>query len=71
VLPTAHLCTIEDGEPIHWPDMTLQNEMTSFEYVQYKVCVRRPLSLVNFTEQVVIRLSQTSTRVTCALEETA
>ena len=68
MLAVQYLCTVEDGEPIRWPHMTLQNELTSFEFVQYIVCVRRPLTLTTFDERVVIRLSQTSTRVTLALE---
>lgn len=68
-LAVAQLQTIEDGEPIHWPAMSLECEATSFEFIQYKVSVRCPHLLTNFKEQVVIRLSQTSTRVTVALEE--
>jgi len=60
--------TIEDSEPVRWPGMTLHNEDTSFEFVRYEVSVRRPYSLTDFNPRLVIRLSQTSTRVTCALE---
>jgi hypothetical protein len=60
--------TVEDGEPTRWPGMTLHHEHTSFEFVRYEVSVRRPWSCADFDPKLVIRLSQTSTRVTCALE---
>lgn len=64
----THCQTIEDAEPIRWPGMTLHHEHTSFEFVRYEVSVRRPFSCADFERRLVIRLSQTSTRVTCALE---
>ena len=64
----AHAQTVEDVEPRALPDMTLHHEYTSFEYVQYKVSVRCPWRLTHFEQRLLIRLSQTSTRVTCALE---
>ena len=60
--------TIEDGEPNRWPGMTLHHEDTSFEFIRYEVSVRRPFSCADFDVRLILRLSQTSTRVTCALE---
>ena len=60
--------TVEDSDPIRWPGMSLHHENTSFEFVRYEVSVRRPYALTDFDQQLIIRLSQTSTRVTCALE---
>ncbi len=63
-----HFQTIEDGEPVRFPLMTLHHEDTSFEFVRYEVSVRRPYSCADFNVRLIIRLSQTSTRITCALE---
>ena len=60
--------TIEDAEPVRWPGMSLHHENTLYEFVRYEVSVRRPYALTDFDRRLVIRLSQTSTRVTCALE---
>jgi len=60
--------TVEDADPRALPDMTLHHEYTSLEFVQYKVSVRVPRTLVNFQQSLYIRLSQTSTLVTCSLE---
>lgn len=61
--------TVEDAEPRIWPSMTLHHEYTTKECVEYKVSVRIPRTLTSFTQRLTIRLSQTSTAVTCALEE--
>lgn len=61
--------TVEDWEARAMPDMTLQHADTTFEFVQYQFSVRKPMTLTNFRETVVIRLSQTSTKVTVALED--
>lgn len=69
--PTADVSnpqTVEDGDPRFWPSMTLHHEDTTQEFVQYQVSVRRPRLLTHFTGKLTIRLSQTSTLVTCALE---
>ena len=63
-----HSQTIEDGEPVRFPGMTLHHEDTTMEFVRYEVSVRRPFSCADFERRLIIRLSQTSTRVTCALE---
>jgi hypothetical protein len=63
-----HAYTIEDTEPTRWPGMTLHHADTSFEFVRYEVSVRQPYALTDFDRRLIIRLSQTSTRVTCALE---
>lgn len=60
--------TVEDFEPRAMPAMTLHHEYTTQEYVQYQVSVRVPRTLVTFDESLTLRLSQTSTRVTCSLE---
>ena len=60
--------TIEDAEPVRWPGMTLHHEHTTYEFVRYEVSVRRPYALTDFDRRLIIRHSQTSTRVTCALE---
>lgn len=60
--------TVEDGDPRFWPSMTLHHEDTTQEFVEYKVSVRRPRRLTHFTDHLTIRLSQTSTLVTCSLE---
>ena len=60
--------TIEDAEPVRYPGMTLHHADTTFEFVRYEVSVRRPYALTDFDRRLIIRLSQTSTRVTCALE---
>lgn len=64
----AHSQTLEDAEPVRWPSMSLHHEHTTSEFVRYGVRVRRPYSCLDFDSKLVIRLSQTSTRVTCALE---
>lgn len=61
--------TLEDAEPNRLPRMSLHHAYTSFEFVRYEVCVRRPFSCADFDPRLVIRISQpTSTRVTCSLE---
>lgn len=60
--------TLEDGDPLRWPSMTLHQEHTSAEYVRYEMFIRRPYALHDFDRRLVIRLSQVSTAVTCALE---
>lgn len=60
--------TLEDSEPLRWPSMSLHHEDTTCEFVRYGIRVRRPYSCFDFESKLVIRLSQTSTRVTCALE---
>ncbi len=64
----AYSQTVEDSEPLRWPSMTLHHEDTTCEFVRYGIRVRRPYSCLDFDPRLVIRLSQTSTRVTCALE---
>lgn len=60
--------TVEDAEPTRWPSMSLHHEDTAREFVRYGLRVRRPWSCADFEPMLVIRLSQTSTSVTCALE---
>lgn len=60
--------TVEDAEPQRWPSMSLHHEHTRDEFVRYAMPVRRPWACADFDPRLVIRLSQTSTRVTCALE---
>lgn len=60
--------TVEDLEPIRWPSIVLRYEDTSQELVEYKVYVRQPRTLTSFTDQLTIRVSQSSTSVTCSLE---
>lgn len=64
----AHSQTVEDAEPNRWPKMSLHHEFTSAEFVRYELLVRRPWACADFDRKLVIRLSQTSTAVTCALE---
>lgn len=64
----AHSQTLEDVEANRWPRISLHHEYTSFEFVRYEVCVRRPFACADFDPKLVIRLSQVSTRVTCSLE---
>lgn len=61
--------TVEDWEARAMPSMTLHHEYTTREFVQYKVAVRVPRTLTSFTKRLTIRLSQTSTAVTCSLED--
>lgn len=60
--------TMEDAEPNRWPKMSLHHEHTTAEFVRYELQVRRPWSCADFERRLVIRLSQTSTTVTCSLE---
>jgi hypothetical protein len=64
----AHSQTVEDTEPNRWPEWTLIHQGTTFEYVREEVGVRRPYALTDFDRRLVVRHSQASTRVTCALE---
>jgi hypothetical protein len=61
--------TVEDGESPRMPQWTLHHEHTTFEYVREEVSVRCPGTCRDFIERIVLHFSQTSTRVTCALEE--
>jgi hypothetical protein len=67
----AHCQTVEDSDPLdcRLPEMTLHHEYTLAEFVRYEFRVRRPWSCRDFDERLVLRLSQTSTRITCALQE--
>lgn len=60
--------TVEDSEPQRWPRMSLHHEYTTAEFVRYEIPVRRPWACADFDRRLVIRLSQTSTAVTCSLE---
>jgi hypothetical protein len=64
----ARAQTVEDAEPHRWPAMTLHHEHTSAEFVRYEFRVRRPWACADFDPHLVLRLSQTSTRVTASLE---
>lgn len=64
----ANCQTVEDAEPSRWPRMSLHYAQTSYEFVRYGMRVRRPWSCADYPPELVIRLSQTCTRVTCALE---
>jgi hypothetical protein len=61
--------TVEDGDPRTMPVWSVEHEHTTFEFVREEVSVRRPGTLTNFIDRIVLQFSQTSTRVTCALEE--
>ena len=60
--------TMEDMEPHRFPLMSLHHEYTTYEFVRYVILVRCPWKCTDFSAKLVIRDSQTSTRVTCALE---
>lgn len=54
----SHAQTVEDGGPMRAPDTTLHHEGTSLEFMQIAIVVRRPYSLLDFTQRLVIRASQ-------------
>ena len=64
----SHAQTIEDSDPQRFPRWTLHHEGTTFEYVREEVSVRRPYSCADFSQYLVVRHSQVSTRATLALE---
>jgi hypothetical protein len=60
--------TVEDGGPRQRIDTWLSHEGTPEERIRIEITVRRPYSLINFTQRLVIRASKATGDVTAALE---
>lgn len=60
--------TVEDGAARLVPFTTLHHEGTEREFIRIEMVVRRPWSLQDFDQRLVIRASQVTGRVTIALE---
>jgi hypothetical protein len=60
--------TVEDGGPRQRIDTWLLHEGTPEEKIRIEIVIRRPYSLLNFTQRLVIRAEKASERITMALE---
>ncbi len=60
--------TVEDGGPRRPPTTTLHHAGTTKEFLRVEMVIRRPFSLLDFTQRLVIRASQITGDVTMTLE---
>jgi hypothetical protein len=60
--------TVEDGGPRQAIDRLLCHEGTEEEFIRVEITVRRPYSLMNFTQRLIIRASMVTGEVTASLE---
>lgn len=67
-MAVARSQTVEDGGPRQRIDRTLHFEGTPQEFIRVEMVIRRPFSLVNFTQRLVIRASKETEAVTASLE---
>ena len=61
--------TVEDGGPRRPIVRTLHHEGTEREFVRVEMVVRRPFSLLDFSQRLVARASQVTGDVTLSLEQ--
>lgn len=64
----ARAQTVEDGGPNQRIDRHLIDGGTPDERIRIEIAVRKPYSLVNFTQRLVIRASRDTERITASLE---
>ena len=60
--------TVEDGGPRRPIERTLHHAGTPEEFVRVEMVIRRPYSLMDFSQRLVIRASLVTGEVTATLE---
>jgi hypothetical protein len=60
--------TVEDGGPRQVIERQLFDEDMPTEFMRIEMVIRRPYSLVNFTQRLVLRASKVTGRITASME---
>lgn len=64
----ARAQTVEDGGPRRPIHQTLHHEATPREFMRIEMIVRRPFSLLDFSQRLVVRASMVTGEITASLE---